>query len=98
MFLNRRTGRLHLDLSLKKGALADADPRRKDVAFHLGRGPDVDRLGRVQIALDLAVDDDDARPNIALHGSVSADCEALGMRDRALDAALDDKVFLRRQF
>jgi hypothetical protein len=66
VLLDRRTRRLHFDLALEKRSLADSHARRKDVAFDLGGGADVDRLRGIQIALDLAVDDDDAGTSVPM--------------------------------
>src|SRR3989337_1299082 len=68
-----RGGLLHLSAAFEHDALLDHDRGGRDVALEPGRLVQLDRLARLHVADDLAVNDDRAAGDLRLHASALTD-------------------------
>src|SRR5215510_15502574 len=89
---------LHVDAAAEVRAVRDGDAGRDDVALDRAVLLDVDLLGRVQIARDLAEDDDGLGGDLRLDAAVRSDREDVVLQlDLAVDPAFDRKVLAAAQ-
>src|SRR5215468_2332695 len=89
---------LHVDAALEVRAIGDCHARGDDVTLDRSGLLDVDLLGGVQVAGDLAEDDDGLGADLRLDAAVRADREdVVAELDLAVDATLDREILAAAQ-